>query len=87
MRAILCSSFLALGACQMSPQQGEAMSNLGAYMLTGQPPYGPYSAPRFPAVLQREVISGSTKICIYSRAGATETLPVNFTNLCPYQLP
>ena len=72
----------------MTPQQGEAMSNLGAYMLTGQPPYGPYNAPvRFPAVLQREVISGSAKICIYSRAGAVETLPIGFTNICPSQLP
>ena len=87
MKAILCSSFLCLCGCAMSPQQGEALSNLGAAILSQGNAYSPAYAPRFPAVLQREVISGSAKICIYSRAGVTETLPIGFTNLCPYQLP
>lgn len=84
MKAITLSVALALGGCQMTPQQAEALSQslmqAGQYQAQ-QPSYRPV------AMYTGERVSGFNKMCFYNRVGSMESYNVPATGMCPLQVP
>jgi hypothetical protein len=83
--AALSLLLVVIRGCAMTPQQGEAMSQLGAAMLSGYPQ--PYQSYRPVALYQGERVSGLNKMCFYSRVGSIESYNFPSASICPLQMP
>lgn len=85
MKAILLISLICLSGCAMSPQQGDALFNLGAVIASGGGAYGPSYRPV--AMFKGSQVSGFNRICYYDRVGSMEAINVPATAICPLQIP